>query len=140
MELKDKNVLVTGGGSGIGLAIALALARQGCRVAICSRDRDRIDAAARAIGGETGADVEPSVCDVGEPGDQAAWIEGTARAWNGIDIVVPNAGGPPPGKPGRLLGLRHLIKRGSPDHDSSSLGGTTSKYTSSTPSLKHMSW
>ena len=44
MELKDKNVLVTGGGSGIGLGIALALAQEGGRVAITGRDPEKLQA------------------------------------------------------------------------------------------------
>ena len=46
MELTGKTALVTGGGSGIGLGVALALAREGCRVAISGRDRERLEKAA----------------------------------------------------------------------------------------------
>ena len=51
MELKDKAVLVTGGGSGIGLGIAEALAREGCRVAITGRNQQRLIDAAEKVSG-----------------------------------------------------------------------------------------
>jgi NAD(P)-dependent dehydrogenase (short-subunit alcohol dehydrogenase family) len=50
MTLKDKRVLVIGGGSGIGLGIARGAAREGARVVIASRDAKKIAEAAKPIG------------------------------------------------------------------------------------------
>jgi len=102
LKLDGKRAIVTAASSGLGFAIARALAAEGCRLAICSRDRERIGAAADAITGEFDAEVSPAVCDVTQPGAAHAWIEDTARSWKGLDLVVPNAGGPRPGRFGDL--------------------------------------
>lgn len=69
MGIEGKTVVVIGGSSGIGLATAKAAAMRGARVVIASRSRDRLDAAAAAIGGDVVAralDVtdEPAVAQL----------------------------------------------------------------------------
>ena len=83
---------------GLGFAVASALATEGCRLAICSRHRDRIEAAAGRIREESGTEVLAAVCDVAEPGESSRWIEEAAGVLGGVDILVSNAGGPPPGR------------------------------------------
>jgi len=97
MHLDGKRAVVAAASDGLGFAIASMLAAEGCRVAICSRDQNRIDAAAQKIRDASGAEVYAAVCDMGEPGAAAAWIDQAAAALGGIDLVVANAGGPPPG-------------------------------------------
>jgi 3-oxoacyl-[acyl-carrier protein] reductase len=98
LGLTGKRAAVAASSSGLGFAVARALAAEGCRVAVCSRRRDRIEAAAASIREETGAEVVSAVADVSTPGEATAWIDGLAAAWGGLDIVVTNAGGPPPGR------------------------------------------
>jgi len=62
--LQGKRALVTGGSLGIGKAIALELAREGVDVAIVARTKDRLEAAARELEGQTGRRVIPLVADV----------------------------------------------------------------------------
>jgi len=78
--------------------VARALAGEGCRVALCSRRAEAIEAAAASLREETGAEVVPAVVDVGKPGETTAWLGGLAARWGGLDLVVANAGGPPPGR------------------------------------------
>jgi 3-oxoacyl-[acyl-carrier protein] reductase len=89
-----RRAAVAAGSSGLGLGAAKALAAEGAHVAICGRDRDRID---RAIA-EVGHDAVGIACDVGSAEGGAEFVAAAAKALGGpLDILVPNAGGPPPG-------------------------------------------
>jgi 3-oxoacyl-[acyl-carrier protein] reductase len=93
LGIAGRRAAVAAASSGLGLAAAKALAAEGVRVAICGRDEDRVDAAAAAVGdGCVGL-----VCDLaGAPGG-TSFVEAATDALGGIDILVTNAGGPPPG-------------------------------------------
>ena len=97
LGLEGKRALVMAASRGLGYASALALAREGCRVLICSRDEPRITAAARAIADDTGAVVRGVAADVSTPGQARALVDAAVSHFGGLDIVVHNAGGPPPG-------------------------------------------
>lgn len=87
--LRDRVALVTGASKGIGLAVAHALAGEGARVALASRSRDRIDAAAREVGGHGFVfDSE----DLDAASDLVVEVE---KALDPIDVYVANTGGPP---------------------------------------------
>jgi uncharacterized oxidoreductase len=87
MTLADKRILITGGGSGIGLALAEALAARGCRVAVCGRHADKLQAAVRRT-----PSLLTAVCDVRRPEELAALDDRLQEAWGGIDLLVNNAG------------------------------------------------
>jgi 3-oxoacyl-[acyl-carrier protein] reductase len=95
LALKNKVALVAGASQGLGYAIALALAREGARVAICSRDVQRIEAAAKQIHAETGVTVLPIAADLTQHDDIARCVERVITEWNTIHITVTNAGGSP---------------------------------------------
>ncbi len=91
LGLQGRVALVTGASKGLGRAIAAALAAEGATVAIASRSRERVDAAAVAIGAR--AFVHDSAdLDAAEP--LVAQVE---NALGPIDVLVTNTGGPPPG-------------------------------------------
>jgi len=98
LQLKNKRALVTGASRGLGYAIAYLLASEGCRVAINSRNAQAITEAARKLTAETHADIVPLTGDVGLPEVPAALVELTGKSFGGLDLLVPNAGGPPSGK------------------------------------------
>jgi 3-oxoacyl-[acyl-carrier protein] reductase len=93
LGLDDRVALVTGASKGIGLGIACELRAEGARVAISSRSRDRIEAAAAEIGA-TGFVHDSSDLD-GVP----ALVESVERELGPIDVLITNTGGPPPGDP-----------------------------------------
>ncbi len=97
LGLSGRRALVAAASTGLGFAIAMELAREGCQVAICSRDRERIEGAATAIAEATGAALHPLVCDVTSDASIAAMVTDTVGLMGGIDLLVPNAGGPPYG-------------------------------------------
>lgn len=93
LGIRGKRAAIGGASAGLGFASARALAADGVRVAICGRDRARIESAARAIGG----DVVPLAIDVSTPAGAARFVREASGALGGLDILVTNAGGPPPG-------------------------------------------
>src|SRR3954452_12871464 len=64
LGLKGKHAIVTGGSQGIGKAIARELAREGVDVAIVSRNKDSLEAAAKELSAETGGRVIAVSADV----------------------------------------------------------------------------
>ena len=91
---------VAGASSGLGYAVARELAREGCKVAVCSRNEDRISAAAAALADEAGAsraDVLAVTCDVTDENALHQAMERTVGAFGGLNILITNAGGPPAG-------------------------------------------
>jgi 3-oxoacyl-[acyl-carrier protein] reductase len=97
LHLKDKIALVTGASRGLGYATALALAKEGCRVVINGRDQARIKAAAENVHRETGTQVIGLAGDVSLPDVPAQLVAQTVEFFGGLDILITNAGGPPPG-------------------------------------------
>jgi 3-oxoacyl-[acyl-carrier protein] reductase len=97
LQLKDKHALITGSSHGLGYATALVLAREGCRVAINSRDATKVAEAARSIAAQTGAQVIGLTGDVTDPDVPEYLVNGTVGAFGGLDILITNAGGPPSG-------------------------------------------
>lgn len=91
LGLKGKRAVVPAASAGLGFAAARALAGEGARVVICGRDAARVERAAAELG------VTGVVADVSTPEGAGAFVEEAADLLGGIDILVPNAGGPPPG-------------------------------------------
>ena len=91
--IEGRRAAVAAASSGLGLATARALADEGVTVAVCSRFRDRIEAAAAEIGPR----AVPLVADVSTEDGAASFVRDARDALGGIDILVCNGGGPPPG-------------------------------------------
>lgn len=93
LGISRRRAAVAAASGGLGFASAKALADEGVAVAICGRDRHRIDEAAERIG----HGCIPLVCDVANAAGGAAFVNQAREALGGLDIVVANAGGPPAG-------------------------------------------
>ncbi|MEM7020842.1 MAG: SDR family oxidoreductase [Pseudomonadota bacterium] len=105
LGLKGGKALVTGGTKGIGRAIANTLADEGCNVAICARNQEEVDAAVADLSGR-GVTAYGAVVDVGDGDALKGWIDDSAGALGGIDIVVSNVSGG--GAQGEDSWRRHL--------------------------------
>ena len=92
LGLHGKVALVTGASRGIGLATAHALAAEGCRVAICARQADRLAAAARALQ-DGGCESLGVTADVLLPGDIDRVMQAVIDRWGTVHILVNNVGG-----------------------------------------------
>lgn len=99
LGIEGRRAAVAAGSAGLGYASALALAVDGARVAICGRDGARVTAAAERINDAVG---DPARCvglvaDVSDAAGGAAFVAAAAEALGAVEILVTNAGGPPPG-------------------------------------------
>ena len=92
LGLDGARALVGGGSGGLGGAIGGSLAAEGARVALVARPSDRLDAAAASIPG-----AHAVAADLGTREGPAAAVAGTVAALGGLDVVLVNSGGPPPG-------------------------------------------
>ena len=97
LGLRGKVALVMAASRGLGYASALGLAREGCQLAICSRDRARIEHAAVQIAAETGADVLPVAADVSREEEVERLVGSCVERYGRLEIAVHNAGGPAAG-------------------------------------------
>lgn len=97
LGLKNKVALITGASRGLGYATALALAKEGCRVVINGRDEDKVKAAAEKMQHDTGTQVIGLAGDVSQTDVPARLVDQVTLMFNGLDILISNAGGPPPG-------------------------------------------
>lgn len=97
LGLDGKAAAVMAASQGLGRATAQALAGEGARVAICARTRSTLEQTAEEIEAETGSQIVPIVADVSTPEGPGDFVEAAAEAFGGLDVLVTNKGGPPPG-------------------------------------------
>jgi len=92
LGIAGRRAAVAASSAGLGLGTARALAAAGCPVAMNGRDEARL---AEAVAGVDGAIAVAG--DVGTEAGAIAFVESAADQLGGVDILVANAGGPPPG-------------------------------------------
>jgi 3-oxoacyl-[acyl-carrier protein] reductase len=93
LGIAGRRAAVAAASTGLGYATAAALVEAGATVTVCSRDRERIETAAASLGPL----AIPLVADVATEDGAAAFVAASNDALGGIDILVANGGGPPPG-------------------------------------------
>lgn len=95
LGLTGARALVGGGSGGLGGAIGAALTAEGAQVALVARPSDRLDAAVASVPGPGAAIAVPA--DLSTPDGPGAAVEATVAALGGLDLLLVNSGGPPPG-------------------------------------------
>jgi NAD(P)-dependent dehydrogenase (short-subunit alcohol dehydrogenase family) len=91
LQLTGKKAIVTGGSRGIGRAIARQLALEGCDVAVCARNEERLKQAASELAKESGCKVVPIACDTSSAEAIKRFVDTAAREFGGLHIVINNA-------------------------------------------------
>lgn len=95
LGLKNRIALVAASSQGLGLATAEAFAAEGCRVAMCARNEQTLQAAAEKIRKQHNVEVFAEGFDVGDPAAVSRFVAAVASKFGSVDICVTNAGGPP---------------------------------------------
>jgi 3-oxoacyl-[acyl-carrier protein] reductase len=93
--LKNRVAIVAASSQGIGRAAAEALASEGCRVAMCARNPQNLEAAAEQIRKQYSAEVFAQPLDVTDPEGVHRFVDAVVSKFGAADICVTNAGGPP---------------------------------------------
>jgi 3-oxoacyl-[acyl-carrier protein] reductase len=91
LGLANRRYLVSGASRGLGAAIATALAGEGAHVAIAARASAELSSTAASIGAVAVA------ADLSDPDGPRTAVDGAVAALDGLDGLVVNSGGPPPG-------------------------------------------
>lgn len=97
LGISGRRAAVAAASGGLGLGVARALVADGAHVAICGRDPGRLAAAVTELEALGGGAVHGLAGDVGTIEGAEVFVAEATSALGGIDILVPNAGGPPPG-------------------------------------------
>ena len=95
MGLKNRVALVAASSQGIGRATAEAFAAEGCRVAMCARNPQTLQAAADKIRKDHDAEVMAEAFDVTDSAAVGRFVAAIVQKFGSVDICVTNAGGPP---------------------------------------------
>lgn len=95
LGLQDRVALVAASSQGIGQATANAFAAEGCRVAMCARNEQTLQAAAAQIRKQFGVEVLAEAFDVTDAAAVSRFVATVADKFGSVDICVTNAGGPP---------------------------------------------
>lgn len=96
LGLRDKVALVAGSSRGLGRAIAEELAGEGASLVLCARGKDALEDARAAIA-DRGVAVGTVAADLSEQADVERVVATALERFGRVDVLVTNAGGPPPG-------------------------------------------
>ena len=96
LGLSNHVAMISGASRGIGRAIALGLAAEGCRLSLCARGQEQLEATAQEARA-AGVEVLATALDVTQETEARRWVEATQQQFGGIDILINNVGGSRPG-------------------------------------------
>ncbi len=92
-ELNNKVIVVTGGGSGLGKSMTRYFLQLGAKVAITSRDIEKLDKTASELKTETGGDILTVRCDVRNYKEVEEMLNSTISEFGKVDVLLNNAAG-----------------------------------------------
>src|SRR5258708_17069689 len=99
LGIEGRVAMIAAASKGIGKAIAVGLAEEGCRVSICGRSQENLDAARHDLQAYVGPqEILTVVADVSKARDLEDWYKHTVDKYGTVDILVTNTGGPPAAK------------------------------------------
>lgn len=96
LGIAGRVALVTAASKGLGRASAVALAQEGAKVVVCARGAEALADAEAELAATTEVLAIPA--DVTDPAEPARLVAATVERFGRLDILVGNAGGPPPGR------------------------------------------
>ena len=96
LGLNERVAIVAGVSKGLGKAIALGLAREGANGAICARSKESLTDTAKLIEEQYRVTALPIPADLRNMPDIERVVDSTIKKFNRVDILLNNAGGPPP--------------------------------------------
>lgn len=97
LGIKNRVALVAASSKGLGKAIASQLSREGSKVVICARGKERLMKTKDEIASETRGEVNAFVADVTDRNQVSKLVKNVVDALGTVEILVCNAGGPPSG-------------------------------------------
>lgn len=97
LGLKGKRALVLAASGGLGLGIATKLCEEGGNVMLAARSQDKLENAADTLTNAGPGNASYMVADLADSGSAEALFNAATEALGGVDILVNNTGGPPPG-------------------------------------------
>ncbi len=92
-ELKDRVIVVTGGGSGLGKSMTRYFMQLGANVVITSRNTEKLEKTAGELKTETGGNILIAGCDVRNYSEVEAMLEKTISEFGKVDALLNNAAG-----------------------------------------------
>jgi len=96
LSIKGKNAIVCASSQGLGKSAALDLAKEGVNIAICSRNKDKINLVKEEIEQTSDVKVVAIEADLSSEKDISALFQEAKKELKAIDILINNNGGPPP--------------------------------------------
>jgi 3-oxoacyl-[acyl-carrier protein] reductase len=96
LGIAGKRALVCASSKGLGRATAAALVREDVEVFLCARTEAELKEVAAELQSESNRRVHYQVCDMADLVSREALINHIQTVWGGVDILIHNAGGPPP--------------------------------------------
>ncbi|MBN2358031.1 MAG: SDR family oxidoreductase [Deltaproteobacteria bacterium] len=97
LEFGGRRVFVAAASKGIGRAVAIAFAQEGANLHICGRDAAALDDVVHACFAVGAAGASSTLCDLSTSTGPQSFLDAGVETWGGIDVLVTNCGGPPPG-------------------------------------------